>query len=88
MLKSEKSDRILLTVRQRTSLIFQGEVKAFSSCNSKGDFDIMPQHINFITIISKLYKIHNLDGSITEMNIDDGIVRVHMNKVNVYLGVG
>ncbi len=32
-------------------ILFQGEVYAVSSKNSSGDFDILPEHTDFITII-------------------------------------
>ena len=80
-------NNIMLVVRQRDKVVFEGEVKAFSSINERGNFDILYSHANFISIIKKNYAIHNIDGTKSEIEIDEGIVRAYGNKVTVYLGI-
>ena len=52
------NEKLLLVIRDRTTLLFQGEVMAVSSFNDKGPFDILPQHANFISIIKKHVVLH------------------------------
>lgn len=82
-----KPNNIQLLIRQREKILFDGEIKAFTSLNERGTFDVLYEHANFISIINKTYVIHKLDGTKTEMKIDQGIVKVHENKVTVYLGI-
>lgn len=79
---------IQLLIRQKERILFEGEVKAFTSSNDRGDFDILNEHANFISIINKTCTIHKLDGTKAQMEIDEGIIRVTGNKINVYLGIG
>jgi F0F1-type ATP synthase epsilon subunit len=81
------SQNIVLVVRQRDRVVFEGEVRAFSSFNERGNFDILYSHANFISIIKKNYVIHKVDGSKSEIKIEEGIVRAYDNKVTVYLGI-
>ena len=78
---------ITLLVRQRERILFNGEIKSFSSINETGVFDVLYEHANFVSIINKKYTVHKLDGTSIDTVIGEGIVRVHDNKVTVYLGI-
>ena len=80
-------NNIMLVVRQRDQVVFEGEVKAFSSFNERGNFDILRSHANFISIIKKNYVIHKVDGTESEVKIEEGIVQAFGNKVTVFLGI-
>lgn len=77
----------MLVIRKREKVLFEGEVKSFTSYNTRGIFDVLYEHANFISIINKTCVIRKIDGTTTEMQIEEGIVRVHENKVTVYLGI-
>ncbi len=78
---------IMLVIRKREKVLFDGEVKSFTSSNTRGIFDVLYEHANFIAIINKNCVIRKLDGSVREIKIEEGIVRVRGNKVTVYLGI-
>ncbi len=78
---------IHLIVRQREKVLFQGDIKAFTSYSEKGEFDILYEHANFISLINKNCIIHKHDGTKTELKIEQGIVSAYQNKVVVYLGI-
>lgn len=80
-------DRILLLIRNRQGIVFNEEVKALSSINERGPFDVLPEHANFISIIKENLIIHKKEGSKQEMKIPSGILRVHENRIEVYLEV-
>ncbi|MBU4099741.1 hypothetical protein KJ980_08940 [Patescibacteria group bacterium] len=82
-----KKQNIMLVIRKREKVLFDGEVKSFTSSNARGTFDVLYEHANFISIINKNCVIRKLDGGVSEIKIEEGIVRVHENKVTVYLGI-
>lgn len=86
-MSEERKQSINLVIRQRERLLFKGEVRAFSSVNEKGVFDVIYKHANLISLINKKYLIHNFDGSTSEVKIEEGIVKVHENNVTVFLGI-
>lgn len=86
-MSSQDKQNIMLVIRQREKLLFSGEVRAFTSTNDKGIFDVIYKHANFISLINKTYMIHNIDGSMNEVHIEEGIMRVSDNKVTVFLGI-
>jgi len=78
---------IMLTIRNRTSLAFREPVKAVTSVNEKGKFDILPDHTNFISLIKDYIIIHKKDGTNQEMKITRGVMKVQQNTVTIYLGI-
>lgn len=80
-------DELYITIRNSESLLYEGAIKAITSFNEKGKFDIIPMHTNFISIIQSKLSIYQMDGKIAEITFDNGILKVKGNKVSVFLGV-
>jgi len=66
---------------------FKGEAEAVSSQNRLGKFDILPEHTNFITLISGDLTIHTADKKKIAYQFERGVLEVSENKVNVFLGL-
>ncbi len=81
------SDKISLIIKTREKVVFEGNVKAISSFNQVGPFDVLPAHANFISLIEKSIILHNPDGTKREIKIDIALMRVVENKVEIYLGI-
>ncbi|OGH20056.1 MAG: hypothetical protein A3D74_03995 [Candidatus Levybacteria bacterium RIFCSPHIGHO2_02_FULL_37_13] len=67
--------------------MFSDTVKAVSSYNDKGPFDILSEHENFISLIKQKIVIHKLDNKTQEFKIDNGVLRVYKNNVNIFIGI-
>ena len=65
---------------------FEGKVKAISSKNLLGNFDILPDHANFISLIFNTLIVHAPDRKINYQFIR-GILEVSRNKVKIFLGL-
>lgn len=76
-----------LTVRDRSGLLFSGDVLAVSSYNDKGPFDVLAQHGNFIAVIEKRLTLRLADGKTKEIPVDKGVMHVKQGEVNVFMGV-
>ncbi|HBC72535.1 MAG: hypothetical protein UX91_C0003G0084 [Candidatus Amesbacteria bacterium GW2011_GWB1_47_19] len=85
----KKNDNLLkVTVRSRQGLVFEGPLAAVTSYNTKGVFDILPLHTNFVSMIFKKVILLKADGKKEEINVSNGVVIVENNQVKVFLGVG
>ncbi|EKD65680.1 MAG: hypothetical protein ACD_50C00017G0002 [uncultured bacterium] len=78
---------ISLAIRNKQRLLFDGTVKAVSSYNDRGFFDILPEHQNFISLIRDKIIIHKDNIDKEEIKINKGVLRVYKNKVEIYVGV-
>ena len=86
-LKNSDQAKLDLLVRSRNKVIFNGLVKSVTSKNSKGEFDILGTHANFISLVQDKLVVIKEDGKQTEFSIGSGIMHVSSNKVQVYLGI-
>lgn len=78
---------LLLKVRNREEVIYDGEVDSLTSVNEAGKFDILRKHANFISLIKDYIIIRDLKGTKREIKIGQGIMKILDNKVNIYLGI-
>lgn len=74
-------------VRSRTTNFFQGAVHTLTSLNQTGEFDVLPMHANFITLVKDFVILDK--GLPTEKKIDfkTAVLSVINGKVDVYVGV-
>lgn len=78
---------ILLKIQTKEGVSFNDQVKAITSYNEKGIFDVLPQHENFISIVKDKIVIHFKDGKTQEMKIDNGVLKVYENEAHIFLGL-
>lgn len=68
--------------------IFQGEVLSVSSINSKGPFDILPLHANFVTLIeNQPIKIRTPDKKSVAYTFPLAIVYARTDAVDIYTDI-
>lgn len=66
---------------------YDGIAQSISGVNGTGSFDILPQHHNFITILSACeLTLQAAEGEI-KIRISGGIMQVHKDIVTVFLEV-
>jgi len=66
---------------------FKGKAEAVSSQNRLGKFDILPEHINFITLIFGSLTIQTPERKKITYQFERGVLEVSENRVNVFLGL-
>jgi F0F1-type ATP synthase epsilon subunit len=76
-----------LHVRSRTTNYFQGKVKSVTSVNDTGEFDVLPMHANFITLVKDYVLLDK--GSPTEKRIEfkTAVASIISNHIDIYVGV-
>jgi F0F1-type ATP synthase epsilon subunit len=82
---SVSAEKIHLRVRNRTQLLFNDDVKSVTSKNDTGIFDVLPEHANFISLITSPLILRKLDGQKQEIPFVNGIIKVKDNAVYCYI---
>ncbi len=68
--------------------IFTGAVESVSSTNSRGKFDVLPGHANFISVIENQPIILRSKGKDPQtFTFSLAIISVNQNQVNIYTDV-
>ena len=66
-----------------TGLIFDGDVKMVTLPGKEGEFGVLPQHAQLVSLLDAgLITIQNSEGSETIVAINGGYVKVDENKVS------
>ncbi len=78
---------IYVIIRNREKIILQERCRALTSTNEKGLFDVLPQHISFISVINEYIILHKIDGTEEKVKINQGIMEVKNNVAYVFLDV-
>lgn len=86
---SQKSSNSLLNVEvlDPGHILFKGSAQAISSTNPQGNFDILPNHSHFISLIKKQVVILLQNGKTKKFEIDQGVIRCFDNNVEIYVGL-
>ncbi|MEP7166763.1 MAG: hypothetical protein ABI758_02170 [Candidatus Woesebacteria bacterium] len=84
---SDTSKVLHVFIRNRENVLFNEDVVSISSRNEKGIFDILPLHGNFISLVEQRLILQRPDGTKTEIQVSNGILRASENRVEVYIGV-
>ena len=76
-----------LTVRNRQEILFEGDIYALASTNEIGDFSVLAEHANFISIINEGLRVIKLDASELQFPVTLGLLKIWENKAEVFLDV-
>lgn len=76
-----------LIVLSREGTLYNNNVRSISSFNTKGHFDVLGSHANFISLIQKEVQIIDVEGKKTQFDISKALIKVFENNVKIYLGI-
>ncbi len=77
--------KLSVSVKNKRKIFFSGDCFSLSSNNESGDFDILPQHANFISLIKNHIVINKGAKEEKKFIIGNGILIAKCNEVNVFL---
>lgn len=76
-----------VVVKDRNKVLYDGGATSLSSKNSKGVFDILHNHANFISLINETLLIKKPDGTSQEIPMNNAIIKAKENVIEIYVGV-
>lgn len=77
-----------LRIISPVGVVFEGEALSFSSKNSVGNFDILPQHANFITIVEDQQAVvRRPGGQESHFHFSTAVISTRNNQVNIYTDI-
>lgn len=83
------SEEILqVRISKATNVVWEGKALSVSSKNSKGVFDILGMHSNFITLVRKdPIVIKTIDGEEKKYSFNQSVISVINNKVSIFSNI-
>lgn len=83
--KISASAGIKVDIRSRKEQFFNGDAKTVTSLNDTGEFDVLPNHANFVTLIRAFIIIDKDLPSEKKFEIDNGVLAAKTGAVDIYL---
>jgi F0F1-type ATP synthase epsilon subunit len=81
------SKLLSVTIKRPERVEFLGKATAVTSLNMRGQFDVLPYHANFITLIKEKVTIHLENKEPITYNLQSGIIKVAEDAVTVLIGI-
>ncbi|MBN1162160.1 hypothetical protein JXA34_00250 [Patescibacteria group bacterium] len=78
---------IKVLIKTRIKTMYEDTAATVTSVNEQGEFDVLPQHTNFITLIKDYVIIDKGRESEKKFDIDKGLLSAILDEVNVYIGL-
>ena len=76
-----------VTIKRPERVEFLGKATAVTSLNMRGQFDVLPYHANFITLIKEKVTIHLENKEPVSYTLQSGIIKVANDTVTVLIGI-
>lgn len=79
--------KINITVLSPNETLFSGEAAAITCHNDEGDFDVLPLHTNFISLINQSILIHLINGETKKIDIGNALLKALENNITILLNI-
>jgi F0F1-type ATP synthase epsilon subunit len=89
MPKEYTVEKINIIARSPFHVYFEGQAKVISATNKVGNFDILPGHADFFSVLSPCEVIIEKTSSEqpVKFNINNGIMTVQNNQVMLFVDI-
>lgn len=87
MKQPAESEQLTVIARAPFNIYYEGPAKSLSACNRVGQFDILPGHADFFSILSPGEVIIDTLSEPINFNINNGIVTVRDNEVLLFVNI-
>lgn len=83
----DKLDKVSVSIKNKKEQLYLGDASSVTSKNDRGVFDILPYHVNFITLIYDFIVIDRGLPTEKRFEMENGILYTISNKVEIYIGL-
>ncbi|HET7630010.1 MAG TPA: hypothetical protein VFK03_01410 [Candidatus Saccharimonadales bacterium] len=87
MSKSDEARGLSVIARGPFNIFYEGPASSVSASNKVGDFDILPGHADFFSILAPGEVIIETDKEPVSFDIDNGIAAVRDDEVMLFVNI-
>lgn len=82
-----EAEKLNVIARAPFNLYYEGPAEAVTATNKVGQFDILPEHADFFSILSPGEVIIETANNPVSLNITNGIITVRDNEVMLFVNI-
>jgi F0F1-type ATP synthase epsilon subunit len=87
MPKPDLTEKLTVVARSPFELYFEGEAIALSASNRVGDFDVLPGHADFFSMLQPGEVVIQTDDEPVKIDAKNGILTVRDNQVYLFVNM-
>jgi len=87
MSQSDKVDKLTVSARGPFKIYYEGDAEAVTATNQVGQFDILPGHADFFSLLKPGEVIIETTNSPVSFSISNGIITVRENEVLLFVNI-
>lgn len=87
MSKAETEAPLTVIARAPFKLYYEGEATSVTAMNKVGEFDILPGHADFFSVLRSCEVIIETKGEPIKFEINNGIVTARDNEVMMFINM-
>lgn len=76
-----------VTIKSPDTVLYSGDAVILSSENTVGKFDILPNHSNFISLITTEVTLVNLNKKTQNFLFTAGVIKCKDNEISIFIGI-
>jgi F0F1-type ATP synthase epsilon subunit len=76
---------LILLAPEKT--LYSGDVQAITCHNYQGEFDILPFHSNFVSLIDSHVILHTAGGKVQKIEIGKALLKASENSITILLDI-
>ena len=82
------TDQLHVRVLSPTGVHLEADAQSLTAVNRTGEFDILPGHRNFITLLIPCeLRVRPVSGDTKTLDITSGILHVENNEARIFLNI-
>lgn len=82
-----KEPKLTVSIVSPEEVLFEGDAKFITCINKEGEFDLLPYHSNFISLIYKHIRVYPLSGDTKNFEIGYALLKCMGNVVTILTNV-
>ena len=87
MITNQSTDALEVTILSPEETLYNGSANSVTCMNKEGEFDILPMHSNFISLIYKKIVIHRSNEKDTVIDMGYALLKCIGNKLTILTNV-
>ena len=84
---TDPNQKLSISILSPEEILFEGQAYFISCINKEGEFDLLPYHSNFISLIYKKIRVYPTEGEIKDIQIGYALLKCFKNTVTILTNV-
>ncbi len=82
-----QNSKLSVSIVSPEEILYEGDAKYITCINKEGEFDLLPFHSNFISLIYKYIRVYTISGEVKHIDIGYALLKCMGNTITILTNV-